>query len=144
MRTEEIVEGSYKKWGNIKGGYGHNFDNVKGGYAYNFDNYPYFLITFLAALPPCRHCFHRTAKLSCCLIVWCYIVMVQNWMVPNFPGTICGLRGKFSVHFFHTTHIWYIFAFDTNLQYFAFSYILIIAACICINFHMILKFTMFV
>ena len=26
-----------------------------------FDNFPHFLITFLAALPPCRQCFHRTA-----------------------------------------------------------------------------------
>ena len=29
-----------------------------------FDNFPHFLITFLAALPPCRHCFHRIARFN--------------------------------------------------------------------------------
>ena len=35
-------------------------EEIHRGKTYIFDNFPHFLITFLAALPPCRHCFHRT------------------------------------------------------------------------------------
>ena len=35
---------------------------------YIFDNFPHFPITFLAALPPCRHCFHRTVIKELCYV----------------------------------------------------------------------------
>jgi len=38
---------------------------------YIFDNFPHFPITFLAALPPCRHCFHRTAGCNLQPILLC-------------------------------------------------------------------------
>ena len=42
-----------------------------------FDNFPHFLITFLAALPPCRQCFHRTGFLKLGGSIWAITVLEE-------------------------------------------------------------------
>ena len=77
--------------------------------------------------------------MSGALLPWCQIDLVPNCPVPNcpvakmygakFPWYRLWLARKiFRTYLFYTTHILHIFDFDTNLQYFAFSYILIICS----------------
>ena len=44
-------------------------EEIHRGKTYIFANFPHFLITFLAALPPCHHCFHRTDLLLLLLLL---------------------------------------------------------------------------
>ena len=78
------------------------------------------------------------AKLS-----WCYIVIVPNWLGAKLSSiklsccqiVLCQIslvpfvvKANFQYIFFYTIHILHIFAFDTNFQLFAISYILIICS----------------
>ena len=64
-----------------------------------------------------------STKLSCCQIVWCQIVWCQISLVP-----FVAFKANCQYIFLFTTHIFHIFAFDTHLQYLAFSYISIICS----------------
>ena len=91
-------------------------------------------------MPNCLVLYCHGAKLTWCQIVQYQIVLLPKCMVPNFPGTVCDLQGKFSVHIFFTQLIFCIFFLLMQISnILAVQTFLLFAVCICKKFHTILK-----